>query len=31
LVLAHLYVMVPRPEDSEINFLVFESSLLLPV
>jgi len=33
LVLAHLFVKVPRPGDNEGNFSVFESSchLLLPV
>jgi len=31
--LAHLFVEVPRPGDSEVTFLVFDSSchLLLPV
>jgi len=29
----HLFVKIPRPEDSEVTFLVFDSSchLLLPV
>jgi len=33
LVLAHLFVKVPRPGDSEVTFSVIESScyLLLPV
>jgi len=26
LILAHLFVEIPRPEDSEVTFLVFESS-----